>query len=138
MVPFIAYWPCIRCWVGLREKKEPGAWTTFNTQSLLGQKKYAEAGPLLTKGYQGMKDQEDKILSQGKVSVRFLARTPSRIKRLSLIHESHVTGENVPSTPPTASPPAIARISFGATERDPVWCAGVGPEIAAGGVDIGA
>lgn len=44
----------------IREKKEPEAWTTFNTLSMLGgslrgQKKYAEAEPLLVKGYEGMK-----------------------------------------------------------------------------------
>jgi len=46
--------------LAIREKKEPNAWTTFNTMSmlsgaLLGQKKYAEAEPLLLKGYEGMK-----------------------------------------------------------------------------------
>src|SRR5262249_27677068 len=42
---------CREC-LALREKLQPEAWTTFNTQSLLGgallgQKKYAEAEPLL-------------------------------------------------------------------------------------------
>jgi hypothetical protein len=41
-------------------------WTTFNTQSLLGgallgQKKYADAEPLLLKGYEGMKAREKSI-----------------------------------------------------------------------------
>ena len=44
----------------IREKTQPDLWTTFNTQSLLGgallgQKKYAEAEPLLLAGYAGMK-----------------------------------------------------------------------------------
>lgn len=56
----------------IREAKQPDAWTTFNTQSLLGdtllgQKKYTDAEPLLLKGYQGMKEREAKIPSQGKV-----------------------------------------------------------------------
>ena len=44
----------------IREKTEPDAWRTFNTQSLLGeailgQKKYDEAESLLVKGYEGLK-----------------------------------------------------------------------------------
>ena len=46
--------------LAIREKTAPGAWTTFNTksilgESLLGQKKYAEAEPLLRMGYEGIK-----------------------------------------------------------------------------------
>jgi serine/threonine protein kinase len=46
--------------LAIRQKKEPDAWTTFNAQSLLGgalagQKKYADAEPLLLAGYEGMK-----------------------------------------------------------------------------------
>ena len=41
------------------ENTQPDVWTTFNTQSLLGgapgQKKFAEAEPLLLAGYEGMK-----------------------------------------------------------------------------------
>ena len=45
--------------------------TTFNTQSLLGgsllgQKNYAGAEPLLLAGYEGMKEREAKIPPQGK------------------------------------------------------------------------
>jgi tetratricopeptide (TPR) repeat protein len=44
----------------LRQQKQPEAWATFSTQSqldasLLGQKRYAEAEPLLLAGYEGMK-----------------------------------------------------------------------------------
>src|SRR5438046_9890167 len=44
----------------IREKKSPDDWQTFNAKSilggsLLGQKKYAEAQPLLISGYEGMK-----------------------------------------------------------------------------------
>ncbi len=50
----------------IREKHLPDAWSTFNTQSmlggaLLGQKKYADAEPLLVKGYEGMKERENDI-----------------------------------------------------------------------------
>jgi tetratricopeptide (TPR) repeat protein len=44
----------------LRQQKQPDAWTTFDTESLLGasllgQGEYAQAEPLLLKGYEGMK-----------------------------------------------------------------------------------
>ena len=44
----------------IREKTQPDAWTKFDTQSNLGwalfrQRKFAEAEPLLVKGYEGMK-----------------------------------------------------------------------------------
>jgi serine/threonine protein kinase/tetratricopeptide (TPR) repeat protein len=50
----------------IRAKQEPGAWTTFHTQvllggALLGQKKYADAEPLLVQGYAGMKERAAKI-----------------------------------------------------------------------------
>jgi hypothetical protein len=46
------------------------SWLTFNTQSklggaLLGQKKYAEAEPLLLKGYEGLKTREKTIPKSG-------------------------------------------------------------------------
>jgi hypothetical protein len=52
--------------LAIREKHEPEKWTTFVTQSmlgrsLLGQKKYAEAEPLLVRGYEGMKQREKSI-----------------------------------------------------------------------------
>jgi eukaryotic-like serine/threonine-protein kinase len=58
--------PLLRECLAIREKTQPEAWTTFNTQSmlggaLLGQKKYAEAEPLLLKGYEGMKPREKTI-----------------------------------------------------------------------------
>jgi tetratricopeptide (TPR) repeat protein len=53
----------------IRERKESDAWTTFNTRSmlggaLLGQKKYADAEPLLVKGYEGLKAREKAIPPQ--------------------------------------------------------------------------
>jgi serine/threonine protein kinase/tetratricopeptide (TPR) repeat protein len=58
--------PMLRECLAIREKVEPEVWTTFNTQSmlggaLLGQKKYADAEPLLVKGYEGMKAREKAI-----------------------------------------------------------------------------
>jgi tetratricopeptide (TPR) repeat protein len=50
----------------IRDKGEPAVWTTFHTKSilggsLLGQEKYAEAEPLLLRGYEGMKAREKAI-----------------------------------------------------------------------------
>jgi len=64
--------PLARECLAIREKKEPEDWRTFNTKSLLGgallgQKKYAEAEPLLLAGYEGMKQREAKILPPNKV-----------------------------------------------------------------------
>jgi hypothetical protein len=47
-------------------RKQPDAWTTFNTQSMLGQalagqEKYAAAEPLLVQGYAGLKQRADKV-----------------------------------------------------------------------------
>ena len=73
--------PLLRECLTIREKKQPDAWTTFNTQSLLGgvllgQKKYADAEPLLLKGYEGMKQREKTIPPQG------LVRIPEALDRL--------------------------------------------------------
>ncbi len=48
----------------------PDDWRTFNTRrmlgsALLGQKKYADAEPLLLKGYEGMKEREKSIPKSG-------------------------------------------------------------------------
>jgi tetratricopeptide (TPR) repeat protein/tRNA A-37 threonylcarbamoyl transferase component Bud32 len=53
------------CWT-IRRAKQPDAWTTFNTESLLGeallgQQKYAEAEPLLLSGYAGIKARVEAI-----------------------------------------------------------------------------
>jgi hypothetical protein len=70
--------------VTLREKGQPNHWTTFEAQSLLGgalvgQKKYAEAEPLLLKGYEGMKQQEKSIEPRDK---RRLKEAVERLVRL--------------------------------------------------------
>ena len=58
--------------LSIREKTQPDEWRTFNAKSmlggaLLGQKKYAEAEPLMLAGYEGMKQRETKIPPEGKV-----------------------------------------------------------------------
>ena len=58
--------PLLRECLAIREKTHADAWTTFNTKSmlgaaLLGQKKHAEAEPLLLAGYEGMKKREKTI-----------------------------------------------------------------------------
>ena len=55
----------------IQESKDPDAPTTFHTKSLLGgallgQKKYAEAEPLLKTGYAGMKQRAEKIPLEAK------------------------------------------------------------------------
>lgn len=71
----------LRDLLGIRQKTAADAWTTFNTQAmlggaLLGQKKYAEAETQLLQGYEGMKQREAKIPPQAKV------RLTDAIKRL--------------------------------------------------------
>jgi eukaryotic-like serine/threonine-protein kinase len=79
--------PLLRECLAIREKKEPDDWRTFNTKSmlggaLLGQKKYAEAEPLLLAGYEGMKLREKSIPEQGKI------RLPEAVERLILLYEA--------------------------------------------------
>jgi hypothetical protein len=69
------------------DAEPPDAWTTFNTKSLLGgallgQKKYADAEPLLLTGYEGMKQRELKIPPQGKV------RLSEALERLVQLYEA--------------------------------------------------
>ena len=76
--------PLLRECLTIREKTQPDAWLTFNTQSLLGgalvgQKKYAEAEPLLLKGYEGMVQREKTIPPASKV---WLPRAAERLVQL--------------------------------------------------------
>jgi hypothetical protein len=73
--------------LAIRQKKEPDAWTTFNTQSmlgqaLLGQKKYADAEPLLVHGYEGMQQRVAKMPPQSK------ARLTEALDRLVQLYEA--------------------------------------------------
>jgi tetratricopeptide (TPR) repeat protein len=59
---------CLR----FRRQVQPNAWTTFNTQSLLGgsllgQKKLTEAEPLLRQGYEGMHERASQIPAASKI-----------------------------------------------------------------------
>ncbi len=56
----------LRACVPMREQQDPDAWHTLNFASTLGgallaQKKFAEAEPLLLKGYEGLKAREARI-----------------------------------------------------------------------------
>ena len=60
--------------LAIREKTQPDVWFTFNIQSmlgraLLGQKNYADAEPLLLKGYEGMKQREKSIPPSARVFI---------------------------------------------------------------------
>ncbi|HEV3023502.1 MAG TPA: tetratricopeptide repeat protein, partial [Pirellulales bacterium] len=49
--------------LAIQESTEPNAWTTFNTRShlggsLLGQRKFADAEPMLLSGYEGLNDRK--------------------------------------------------------------------------------
>jgi hypothetical protein len=76
--------PVSRECLDIRGKKLPDEWQTFNARSLvgaslLGQKQYAEAEPLLLSGYGGMKQREDKIPAAGK---RYVKETLQRLVQL--------------------------------------------------------
>ncbi len=66
--------------LAIHDKKLPDDWTTFETRSLLGaslisQKKYAEAEPLLIQGYEGLATRAAKIPAKSqKVVPEALAR----------------------------------------------------------------
>ena len=70
-----------------REQRTPDDWQTFNTRSvlggsLLGQKRYAEAEPLLLSGYDGMKQRAASIPTDGKV------RLKEALQRLAQLYEA--------------------------------------------------
>jgi serine/threonine protein kinase len=73
--------PVLRECLAIRETAEPDAWTTFDTQSLLGgallgQGRHAKAEPLLRRGYEGLKAREKAIPPQG------ATRVPEALDRL--------------------------------------------------------
>ena len=79
--------PLLRECLAIRAKTQPDVWLTFNTQSmlggaLLGQKKHADAEPLLLAGYEGMKQREKTIPPQGGM------RIPQAIERLVQLYEA--------------------------------------------------
>jgi hypothetical protein len=79
--------PLLRKSLEIREKTRPKDWITFYTRSLLaasllGQKKYAQAEPLLLTGYEGMKQREEKIPS------RFNVYLTEALERLVQLYDS--------------------------------------------------
>jgi serine/threonine protein kinase/tetratricopeptide (TPR) repeat protein len=65
----------LRACLALRQRQKADDWLTFNAQSmlgasLLGQKKYAQAEPLLLAGYQGLKQRQNKIPLQSRFRLR--------------------------------------------------------------------
>jgi tetratricopeptide (TPR) repeat protein len=81
MKGYAAAEPLLRECLAIREENEPNAWTTFNTQSMLGgsllsQNNYRDAEPLLLKGYEGMNVREKAIPPQG------ATRIPEALDRL--------------------------------------------------------
>jgi tetratricopeptide (TPR) repeat protein len=66
--------PLLREALPIREQAQPDAWTTYNTRALLGsallgQKKFADAEPLLLDGWRGLKEREASIPMPGRVYV---------------------------------------------------------------------
>jgi len=64
-----------RVCLAIVERESPDDWETFNARSLmggclLGQRKYAEAEPLLLSGYEAMKAREDKMPEVGKPRIK--------------------------------------------------------------------
>jgi serine/threonine protein kinase/tetratricopeptide (TPR) repeat protein len=77
----------VRECLAIREKKLPDDWRTFNARSmlggaLLGQKKCAEAEPLLLSGYEGLKQRQDTIPADGTV------RLKEALQRLVQLYEA--------------------------------------------------
>ena len=67
--------PSARESLAIREAKSPEDWRTFNSRSLLGgsllgQKDFAEAEPLLLSAYEGLKQREDRIPPAGKPRIK--------------------------------------------------------------------
>src|SRR5262249_15455201 len=61
----------LRTGLAVQEKKQPSSWLAFNTQSMLGeslllQKKYAEAEAQLLASYEGFKQREADIPAEGR------------------------------------------------------------------------
>jgi tetratricopeptide (TPR) repeat protein len=93
------------------EKILPDRWMTFEAKSLLGaallgQKKYADAEPLLLKGYEGMKDREARIPKQVK------PRIPDALDRLIDLY-------NATNKPDEAQRWQAERARYGAKEAPP-------------------
>jgi hypothetical protein len=76
--------PLLRRSLSIDEKEDPDNWLTFLLRnrlggSLLGQKNYAEAEPLILQGYQGLKAREARIPGR---SMRSLTEAAERVVKL--------------------------------------------------------
>jgi serine/threonine protein kinase/tetratricopeptide (TPR) repeat protein len=70
----------------IQQQKQPDAWTTFDTRSMLGsslagQKRFTEAEPLLLEGYEGMNQRAASIPAKGRT------RLTDAIERLVRLYE---------------------------------------------------
>jgi eukaryotic-like serine/threonine-protein kinase len=79
--------PILRECLAIQEKTQLDEWTMFTIKSmlggaLLGQKKYAQAEPLLLAGYEGMKQREAKIPPLSKV------RLADALERLVMLYDA--------------------------------------------------
>jgi tetratricopeptide (TPR) repeat protein len=102
--------------LAIREKKLPDDWSTFSIQSmlgasLLGQKRYAEAEPLLLRGYVGMKQREARIRGPDQLLLKKALQNLSKLyeatsrpeqaaewkKKLEEFEQSQTTDPSAPS-----------------------------------------
>jgi non-specific serine/threonine protein kinase/serine/threonine-protein kinase len=79
--------PILREALEIRQKLAKDDWRTFATQSMLGaalrgQRKHAEAEPLLLRGYEGMKEREAKIPANARRSL------PDAVERLVQLYDA--------------------------------------------------
>jgi tetratricopeptide (TPR) repeat protein len=76
--------PVMRECAAIRERAVPDGWARYDAMSLLGealagQGRYAEAEPLIVRGYEGMKAREAKIPAQAKAQLSAAAERVARI-----------------------------------------------------------
>jgi hypothetical protein len=79
-----------------REKEQPDDWRRFHTMSqldaaLVGQKRHAEAEPLLIDGYEGMKARAARILGPHR------RRLPETAARIAPVYEAGTTWTGPPN-----------------------------------------
>jgi tetratricopeptide (TPR) repeat protein len=79
--------PLLREALAVRERKSPDDWSTFETQSLLGdsllgQKRYADAEPYLLRGYEGLKARAARIPAPSRKAL------PEAIDRIIRLYEA--------------------------------------------------
>ncbi len=115
--------PVLRECLAIREKAQPDEWSTFNTRSLLGdsllgQKKYAEAEPLIVSGYEGMKAREAKIPAPACRASRRVANVSSGFTRSGARRTRRPNGGpgwRSPQTGPGTNPETAVQEVFAVT-----------------------